>query len=74
MTNIAYPATPAAPVTDVLHGVNIVDPYRWLEDGNSAETTAWVAQQNALTREVLDALPVRAQIKACRALRPLGWA
>ncbi|MDA8199339.1 MAG: prolyl oligopeptidase family serine peptidase [Thermaerobacter sp.] len=64
MANIAYPATPVAPVTDVLHGVSIVDPYRWLEDGTSAETTAWVAHQNALTREVLDGLPVRAQIKA----------
>ncbi len=64
MANIAYPETPVAPVADVLHGVSIVDPYRWLEDGSSAETTAWVAQQNALTREVLDALPVRARIKA----------
>lgn len=64
MANITYPATRIAPVTDVLHGVSIVDPYRWLEDGTSAETTHWVAEQNALTREVLGALPVRAAIKA----------
>lgn len=64
MPNIAYPNTPVRPVTDVLHGVSITDPYRWLEDGASPETAEWVAQQNALTRSVLDGLDVRARIKA----------
>jgi len=61
--NIQYPKTPKRPVTDVVHGVNIEDPYRWLEDGASAETAAWVAEQNQLTREILDPLAVRAQIR-----------
>ncbi len=64
MPNIAYPNTPVRPVTEVLHGVSITDPYRWLEDGASPETAEWVAQQNALTRGVLDGLDVRARIKA----------
>jgi prolyl oligopeptidase len=48
----------------VLHGVSVADPYRWLEDGSSAETHAWVEGQNAFTRATLDALPQRAAIHA----------
>ena len=46
----------------MLHGTEVHDPYRWLEDGDSEETTAWVAAQNARTRAVLDALPQRAPL------------
>jgi len=40
---------------DVLHGRVVADPYRWLEDGDAAEVTAWVAAQNERTRAALDA-------------------
>lgn len=50
-------------VTDVLHGVPVRDPYRWLEDGQSAETRAWVGGQMKHTRALLDARPERAQFK-----------
>ncbi len=46
-------------VVDALHGVEIADPYRWLEDGESDETTRWVRQQNQHTRQALDARPHR---------------
>ena len=46
-------------VVDVVHGVEVADPYRWLEDGGAADTQAWVAEQNRYTRTVLDALPTR---------------
>ncbi len=42
-----------------LHGTKIADPYRWLEDGTSAETQKWVAGEMAYTRSVLDPLPGR---------------
>lgn len=51
-------------VVDVLHGVAVADPYRWLEDGESEETRAWVEQQNATTRSVLESLPNRDAIHA----------
>ena len=46
-------------MVEVLHGHPIADPYRWLEDPDSAETAAWVAQQNAVTEAYLAALPDR---------------
>ena len=46
-------------VVDVLHGVEVADPYRWLEDGDAPEVQQWVADQNRFTREALDARPDR---------------
>jgi prolyl oligopeptidase len=46
-------------VVEVLHGVAVADPYRWLEDGDAPDTQAWVAGQNGHTRAVLDVLPAR---------------
>jgi prolyl oligopeptidase len=53
------PATRREDVVDVLHGIEVADPYRWLEDGDAAEVTRWVAAQNAYTRQALDARPDR---------------
>lgn len=68
MTNVEQRAALSMPpvpetrrdvVTDILHGVEIQDPYRWLEDGDSPETKAWVAQQNARTAAILGSIPGR---------------
>ncbi len=63
----APPPTEVRPVTDVLHGESIVDPYRWLEgDAKGAvtpEVTAWTDAQLAYTREILDNLPGRKTVE-----------
>jgi prolyl oligopeptidase len=57
------PPTRTDPVVETLHGAEVADPYRWLEDQDGAEVAAWVAAQNAATRAVLDALPARADLR-----------
>jgi len=50
-------------VVDRLHGVDVPDPYRWLEDADSPEVKAWTEAQNSATRRVLDRFPGRAAIE-----------
>ncbi len=50
-------------VVDTLHGVAVADPYRWLEDADSAEVKAWTKMQNARTRSVIDQIPGRERLK-----------
>ena len=59
---VSRPETRATGVVETIHGVEVRDPYRWLEDAGDPEVRAWVAAQNAFTRSVLDALPGRAAI------------
>jgi prolyl oligopeptidase len=59
-----YPPTRLAPLTETLHGHQISDSYRWLEDDASPETAEWTRQQNALTEEYLAAFPGRERIRA----------
>ncbi len=58
----APPPTPVEPVTETLHGVEVTDPYRWLEDQNSPQTRAWLEEQTAYTRSYMGATPDRKQI------------
>ena len=57
---LSYPDTRKADVSDDYFGTRIADPYRWLEDPNSAETQAWVDAQNAVTEAFLERIPARA--------------
>jgi prolyl oligopeptidase len=50
----AYPQTRSEDRVDMLHGVGVADPYRWLEDGDSDEVAQWTNAQNELTRSLLD--------------------
>ena len=59
----AYPATRKTDTVDTYHGMSVPDPYRWLEDDNSAETKSWVTAQNAVTFGYLDQIPQRKPIR-----------
>ena len=61
---LRYPAAPRGTAADVLHGVEVADPYRWLEDETSAETKAWIEDQNKVTFGYLDTIPYREKLKA----------
>jgi prolyl oligopeptidase len=56
------PQTPVHPVTDVIHGVSITDPYRWLEDQNSPQTRAWIDAQMKYTEAELAKAPGRQEL------------
>ena len=61
------PAPPAAPVREVretMHGVEIADPYRWMEEGNSPELQAFLAGQDAFARAQLAKIPGREALLA----------
>ena len=60
---VAPPPTQVEPVTESLNGVQITDPYRWLEDQNSPRTRAWLEEQTRYTRAYLGAIAGREQIK-----------
>ncbi len=57
------PKTRTDNVKELLHGVEVVDPYRWLEDQRSPETRAWIAAQNEYSRAIIGALPGREQLR-----------
>lgn len=60
---LAYPVTRQVNQVDDYHGVKVADPYRWLEDDKSAETSAWVEAENRVTFGYLDRIPFREALK-----------
>jgi prolyl oligopeptidase len=63
-SGLQYPVTRAVDHVDTYHGTRVPDPYRWLEDDNSAETAEWVAAQNKVTFGYLEQIPFRAELNA----------
>ena len=60
---LVYPTTEKKIVTDNYFGTDVDDPYRWLEDDRSAETEAWVKEQNKVTFNYLDQISYRDALK-----------
>ncbi|WP_193315708.1 prolyl oligopeptidase family serine peptidase [Janthinobacterium aquaticum] len=60
---VVYPLSKKVDQQDSYFGTTIADPYRWLEDANSAETHDWVVAQNKLTQSYLGTIPEREAIK-----------
>lgn len=63
-SKLNYPEARRSEQVDDYHGMKVADPYRWLEDLDSAETARWVAAENKLTFDYLNQIPERAAIKA----------
>ncbi len=54
-----YPTPRRGDQVDDYHGRQVADPFRWLEDTDSAETSAWIEAENLLTFDFLKAIPAR---------------
>jgi hypothetical protein len=61
---IEYPVAERVEQVDVYHGVEVSDPYRWLENETSAETQAWIAAQDEITGRFFDRVPERGEATA----------
>jgi len=53
---LTYPDSNPGKTVDILHGVKVADPYRWLEDLNSEATAQWVKKQNEVTASYLEGI------------------
>jgi prolyl oligopeptidase len=60
---LSYPQARRGDQVDDYHGVKVADPYRWLEDTDSAETHAWVEAENKVTFGYLEQIPERPAIR-----------
>jgi prolyl oligopeptidase len=60
---LKYPQAKKVNQVDDYFGTKVADPYRWLEDDNSAETKAWVDEENKVTFSYLDKIPFRENVK-----------
>jgi prolyl oligopeptidase len=61
--SLVYPPSPKVDQVDDYHGVEVADPYRWLEDPDSDESRQWIEAQNQVTFTYLNDIPVRESLK-----------
>jgi prolyl oligopeptidase len=58
-----YPSTETMPYVETIHGIEISDPYRWLEDFTSEDAKAWVTKQNAFTKNFITESEIKTAIR-----------
>jgi len=61
---VQYPLARKSDHMDDYNGVKVADPYRWLENSDSAETRVWINEENVLTQSYISAIPERPAIRA----------
>lgn len=61
--DLIYPVTQKVDTVDTYFGVDVPDPYRWLEDDRSDATAEWVKSQNEVTQGYLSHITFRDQLK-----------
>src|SRR3569833_1113517 len=62
--NHPWPATRKLDIVEKIHGKDVADPYRWLEDEHAPEVQAWMKAEDDYTRAALAKLPLRAELEA----------
>ena len=60
---INYPNTERVEQSDRYHGIEVRDPYRWLENPDSESTKDWVAAQNEVTNSYLNTIAAKEKIQ-----------
>ncbi|MEQ1934353.1 MAG: S9 family peptidase, partial [Fimbriimonadaceae bacterium] len=60
-TQMTYPPSNRLDLKETLHGIEVADPYRWLEEDSEA-TRDWVQAQSGYTQVYLSSLPYREEI------------
>lgn len=60
---LSYPESPREAQIDTYHGVEVADPYRWLENMDEPRVRQWIEAQNALAQPWLEGIPARERIK-----------
>ncbi|MGK7929496.1 MAG: prolyl oligopeptidase family protein [Spirulina sp.] len=61
--SFSYPLTRQGDRVDVYHGLEVKDPYRWLEDPHTQESREWIEAQNKITFAYLENIPERETLK-----------
>ncbi len=62
-TGLKYPVAATVEQRDTYHGIEVSDPYRWMEDLDAAELKTWIDAENALVDGYLSDVPGRAALK-----------
>jgi prolyl oligopeptidase len=60
---LRYPVARKIEQTDDYFGTAVSDPFRWMEDVDSAELKTWIDAENELTQEYLAKVPVRERMQ-----------
>jgi prolyl oligopeptidase len=60
---LVHPPSKIDPVVDFVHGIEVADPYRWLEHQDAPQTRKWIEDQTAYTRAYFEAIPGRERIR-----------
>jgi prolyl oligopeptidase len=62
--DFTYPKTKKIDHVDTYHGVEVPDPYRWLEDDLADDTKTWVTAQNDVTFSYLNSIPFKGELQS----------
>jgi prolyl oligopeptidase len=59
---LPYPPTPAGDTVHTYHGVQLADPFVWLEDHKAPDAEAWFRAQDAFARSTIARMPLRDEL------------